>query len=141
MPTGDGPTNPAGYLCRHLAPARRDLQTGSGGGASGSPDDRHPGPCFAHHRLGERSSGIPGRLALSLPPLKWFERVLDLGVDLASLTPAILIASSTLPGPPLRDPADRIIATTARDGGYRLMTRDQPLLDFAADGQVAAIAC
>ena len=82
-----------------------------------------------------------GRLALSLPPLKWFERVLDLGVDLASLTPAILIASSTLPGPPLRDPADRIIATTARDGGYRLMTRDQPLLDFAADGQVAAIAC
>lgn len=82
-----------------------------------------------------------GRLALSLPPLKWFERVLDLGVDLAVLTPAILIASSTLPGPPLRDPADRIIATTARDGGYRLMTRDQPLLDFAADGQVAAIAC
>lgn len=82
-----------------------------------------------------------GRLALSLPPLKWFERVLDLGVDLASMTPDILIASSQLPGPPLRDPADRIIATTARDGGYRLMTRDRPLLDFAAGGQVAAIPC
>ncbi|WP_339915648.1 type II toxin-antitoxin system VapC family toxin [uncultured Brevundimonas sp.] len=82
-----------------------------------------------------------GRLALSLPPLNWFERVLDLGVDLAALTPDILIASSQLPGPPLRDPADRIIAATARATGCRLMTRDRPLLDFAADGQVEAIAC
>lgn len=82
-----------------------------------------------------------GRLALSLPPLKWFERVLDLGVDLASLSPEILIASSQLPGPPLRDPADRIIAATARATGCRLMTRDRPLLDFAAQGQVEAIPC
>lgn len=82
-----------------------------------------------------------GRLILSLPPLNWFEQVLDLGVDLAPLTPGILIASSQLPGPPLRDPADRIIAATARAMGYRLMTRDRPLLDFAASGQVAAIAC
>jgi len=82
-----------------------------------------------------------GRLVLSLPPLTWFEQVLDLGVDLAPLTPDILIASSQLPGPPLRDPADRIVAATARAMGYRLMTRDRPLLDFAASGQVAAIAC
>ena len=82
-----------------------------------------------------------GRLALSLPPLKWFERVLDLGVDLASLSPDILIASSQLPGPPLRDPADRIIAATARAIGCRLMTRDRQLLDFAAEGQIEAIPC
>lgn len=82
-----------------------------------------------------------GRLALTTPPLKWFQAILDIGIELAALSPEILIASSTLPGPLLRDPADRIIATTARDGGYRLMTRDRPLLDFAADGQVAAIAC
>lgn len=82
-----------------------------------------------------------GRLILSLPPLNWFEQMLDLGVDLAPLTPDILIASSQLPGPLLRDPADRIIAATARAMGYRLMTRDRPLLDFAASGQVAAIAC
>lgn len=81
------------------------------------------------------------RLALNLPPLKWFERVLDLGVDLAPMTPDILIASSQLPGPPLRDPADRIVAATARALGYRLMTRARPLLDFAAAGQVTAIAC
>lgn len=82
-----------------------------------------------------------GRLVLSLPPLNWFEQVLDLGVDLAPMTPDILIASSQLPGPPLRDPADRIVAATSRAMGYRLMTRDRPLLDFAASGQVAAIPC
>ena len=81
------------------------------------------------------------RLALSLPPLRWFEQILELGVDLAPLTPAILISSSELPGPPLRDPADRIIAATARALGCRLMTRDRPLLDFAAQGHISAIAC
>lgn len=82
-----------------------------------------------------------GRLAISLPPLKWFERVLDLGVDLAPLTPEILIASSHLPSPGLRDPADRIVAATARALDCRLMTRDRPLLEFAASGHVTAIAC
>lgn len=82
-----------------------------------------------------------GRLALTMPPLTWFQAVLDTGVELAVMTPAILIASSSLPGPPLRDPADRIIAATARAEGYRLMTRDRPLLDFAASGQAVAIPC
>lgn len=82
-----------------------------------------------------------GRLVLSLPPQTWFQRVLDIGVDLAQLTPDILIASSNLPGPFLRDPADRIIAATARAFNYRLMTRDRPLLTFAASGQVSAIPC
>lgn len=82
-----------------------------------------------------------GRLVLTLPPLTWFDQLLELGVDLAPLTPDILIASSQLPGTPLRDPADRIIAATARAMRYRLITRDRPLLDFAASGQVEAIAC
>ena len=34
-----------------------------------------------------------------------------------------------------------IIAATARAFNYRLMTRDRPLLDFAASGQVSAIPC
>lgn len=82
-----------------------------------------------------------GRLVLSLPPLTWFDQLLELGVDLAPLTPDILIASSQLPGQPLRDPADRIVAATARAMRYRLITRDRPLLEFAASGQVEAIAC
>ena len=81
------------------------------------------------------------RLVLALPPLQWFQSILDLGIDLAVLSPEILVASSQLSGPALRDPADRIIAATARAFGYRLMTRDRPLLTFAASGQVTAIAC
>lgn len=82
-----------------------------------------------------------GRLALTMPPLTWFQTALDAGVELAELSPEILVGSSSLPGPELRDPADRIIAATARRFGYRLMTRDRPLLAFAASGQVAAIPC
>ena len=82
-----------------------------------------------------------GRLALTIPPLQWFDTLLELGIDLAPLSPEILISSSQLPGPALRDPADRIIAATARACGYRLMTRDRPLLDFAAGGHVTAIPC
>lgn len=82
-----------------------------------------------------------GRLRLSIDPLKWFYRNLDRGMALAPLTPSILVASSFLPAADLRDPADRILAATARELGYRLMTRDKPLLTFAANGHMQAIAC
>ena len=82
-----------------------------------------------------------GRLALTMPPLTWFQTALDLGIELADMGPDILIGSSTLPGPELRDPADRIIAATSRICGYRLMTRDQPLLAFSSAGQAMAIPC
>jgi PIN domain nuclease of toxin-antitoxin system len=82
-----------------------------------------------------------GRLRLPFDPRHWFQRILDRGVALAPLSPAILIASSFLPDSGLRDPADKIIAATARAHGYRLMTRDRPLLDFATSGHLQAIAC
>lgn len=82
-----------------------------------------------------------GRLALKMSPAAWFQEILDAGADLAELTPRVLVESSFLPGPSLRDPADRSIAATARAHGYRLMTRDQPLLEYAAAGHVAVIAC
>lgn len=82
-----------------------------------------------------------GRLTLRHDAKDWFQRGLDAGVALAEMPPDVLIRSSFLPPSPLRDPADRIIAATARTYGYRLMTRDQPLLDFGAAGQLEAIAC
>lgn len=82
-----------------------------------------------------------GRVALALPPLSWFEALIEEGVALAPMPPYVLIAASQLPGPPLRDPADRIIAATARAFDYRLMTRDRPLLAFAQAGQATAIPC
>jgi PIN domain nuclease of toxin-antitoxin system len=60
---------------------------------------------------------------------------------LTELTPEVLISSSYLPGSPPRDPADRIIAATARVQGYRLVTRDRLLLDYAEAGHVEALAC
>ena len=83
-----------------------------------------------------------GRLALSAPPLLWFDRVLERsGVTLADQSPAILIDSSFLPGSPPRDPMDRIIVATARRHGLCLVTRDRAILAYAAAGHVSALPC
>lgn len=83
-----------------------------------------------------------GRLHLTLSPEAWFETLLALpGVRLAALTPQLLIASTALPGNPPGDPADRIIAATARLCGYRVITRDSKLLAYAKQGHILATAC
>src|SRR5512144_782226 len=72
-----------------------------------------------------------GRMNLLMPPERWFFRLLQApGLLLAEMPPELLIASSFLPGAPPRDPADRILAATAREYGYVLLTRDRPLLDY-----------
>lgn len=83
-----------------------------------------------------------GRLRLPVSPEAWFERALARPqIRLTDLTVRILIASSSLPGSPPRDPADRILAATARENGYCLMTRDRQLLKYAEQGHVQALAC
>jgi PIN domain nuclease of toxin-antitoxin system len=83
-----------------------------------------------------------GRLALLIKPQLWFQRLSDvLNFRLADMSPELLIASSFLPGAPPRDPADRIIATTAREYGYRLVTRDRLLLAYAEQGHIQAVVC
>lgn len=84
-----------------------------------------------------------GRLRLSAEPVKWWRRLTDTGVRVAPLSPEVLIASSYLPVPneQLRDPADRIIAATARDLDMRIVTRDTVLLNYARAGNIDAIAC
>lgn len=83
-----------------------------------------------------------GRMNLLMPPQHWFSRLLQApGLRLSDMPPALLIASSFLPGTPPRDPADRILAATAREFGYVLVTRDRPLLDYAEQGHMRALAC
>jgi PIN domain nuclease of toxin-antitoxin system len=83
-----------------------------------------------------------GRMNLLMSPQRWFERLLQApGLQLAEMSPDILISSSFLPGTPPRDPADRIFAATAREYGYRLVTRDRPLLEYAREGHIQAFAC
>ncbi|VIO81470.1 Ribonuclease VapC22 [Bradyrhizobium ivorense] len=82
------------------------------------------------------------RLGLSMRPERWFQQLLAVeGVQLAELSPDVLIASSFLPGEPPRDPADRIILATARELGATLITRDRLMLKYGEDGQVSTIAC
>jgi len=83
-----------------------------------------------------------GRLQLTLSADVWFESLLALpGIRLAALTPTVLLASTALPGTPPNDPADCIIAATARIHGHIVITRDKKLLSYAADGHIRAIAC
>jgi PIN domain nuclease of toxin-antitoxin system len=83
-----------------------------------------------------------GRMNLLMTPERWFQRLMQApGLRLAEMSAELLIASSYLPGTPPRDPADRIIATTAREYGYRLITRDRPLLDYAGLGYLQTLVC
>jgi PIN domain nuclease of toxin-antitoxin system len=82
------------------------------------------------------------RLRLALAPEVWFGRLVALpGVRLARMPPELLIASAFLPGMPPRDPADRIIAATARMHDLAIVTRDTELLLYAKAGHIAAIEC
>ena len=82
------------------------------------------------------------RLKLLITPHRWFQRVLEAPhVQLAPMPTDLLIASSFLPGKPPRDPADRIIAATARDHGCTLLTRDRALLDYAEQGHIRVLEC
>jgi PIN domain nuclease of toxin-antitoxin system len=83
-----------------------------------------------------------GRISLPTSPERWFARLLQApSVRLLSLSPQVLIASSYLPGSPPNDPADRIFAAAAREYGYALVTRDRPLLVYAEQGHLYALAC
>ena len=83
-----------------------------------------------------------GRVQLLITPQRWFARLFESrGVQLAEMSPDILITSSFLPGKPPRDPADRIIAATARDLGATLITRDRALLGYGNQGHLSVTGC
>jgi PIN domain nuclease of toxin-antitoxin system len=82
------------------------------------------------------------RLNFQMSPTRWFERaLLAPNVRLADMSADILISSSFLPGVPPRDPADRILAATARDQGFRLVTRDRLLLAYGEQGHLQVLSC
>lgn len=82
-----------------------------------------------------------GRLGLGQDAEQWMAAVLALpGVRLAELSPSIAIASSRLPSVLHGDPADRIIAATARHLDLKLITADQKLLAYGAQGHLRAQA-
>jgi PIN domain nuclease of toxin-antitoxin system len=83
-----------------------------------------------------------GRFKSHHSPQRWFEVLMSTpGAALADLTPSVLMESSFLPGMLEGDPADRIIAATAREYGYTVMTRDRALLDYGQQGYLSVFPC
>ena len=83
-----------------------------------------------------------GRFRSPFTPQRWFEILMSTpGASLAELTPRVLLDASFLPGKFHLDPGDQIIAATAREYGFTVMTRDRALLDYANEGHLSAIAC
>jgi PIN domain nuclease of toxin-antitoxin system len=81
------------------------------------------------------------RVAFDIPCLDWIQQALAPPLRLAPITPEVAVESTRLPEPFHRDPVDRLLTATARIGGLTLMTRDQRILDYAAQGHVRALAC
>jgi PIN domain nuclease of toxin-antitoxin system len=83
-----------------------------------------------------------GRLRSAIRPREYLRRLTSMpGVAVAGLSAEVLLDSSFLPGAPPRDPADRIIAATAREHGYTVMTRDAALIAYAREGHLSAVEC
>ncbi|HXC54823.1 MAG TPA: type II toxin-antitoxin system VapC family toxin [Rhizomicrobium sp.] len=83
-----------------------------------------------------------GRFRSTYPTEGWLKRVTSLpGIALADLPARVLLDSWKLPGKLNRDPADRIIAATAREFGYTVMTRDRAMLSYAKQGHLSAFEC
>lgn len=81
-----------------------------------------------------------GRYRLKVAVEAWFARLLALpGLRLAALDPAILIASTDLPGTPPADPADRMICATAR--ALAVVTRDERIVAYGTSGFVNVVEC
>ncbi|MDX8440801.1 type II toxin-antitoxin system VapC family toxin [Mesorhizobium australafricanum] len=83
-----------------------------------------------------------GRLSLPIAPLDFVERFLErMSAKLSAISPAILIASSNLPGSPHGDPMDRILIATARALDMVFVTRDEPILSYSRNGHLRTLVC
>lgn len=81
-----------------------------------------------------------GRLVLDRDVGEWIHEALTKpGLHLTPLTPEIAVASTRMPGELHGDPADRIIAATARHHGAFLLTDDSLLLEYGKAGHINAI--
>ena len=81
-----------------------------------------------------------GRIRLSRDCLDWVRQALDApGVLLLPLSPEISVASSRLPGKFHGDPADRILAASARLHDLSIVTHDERILAYGAEQYVSVL--
>jgi len=81
------------------------------------------------------------KLDLGLDVQKWVDRALGLrGLHLTPLSPKVAVDSTRLPFEIHQDPADRILAATARHLGATLVTADRLLLQYGERGFFSYLA-
>lgn len=81
-----------------------------------------------------------GRLGLRTPVRDWVRQALEApGIRLVELSPEIALESCQLPGEIHGDPADRILAATARVLNAALITRDERLLAYGQAGHLGVV--
>ncbi len=72
-----------------------------------------------------------GRIAISCNPEDWIAAALDLPkLRLVHLSPILAYRSTILPQPFHDDPADQIIAATAREENATILTKDKNILTY-----------
>lgn len=82
-----------------------------------------------------------GRIVFDVDCTIWVSQALSApGLSLTPLRPDIAVASTRLPGDFHGDPADRIIAATARQSGCTLITADEAILRYAESGHLRVLA-
>ena len=73
-----------------------------------------------------------GRIGISCNPEEWIAEALAMPkLRLVQLTPTIAYRSTSLPQPFHHDPADQIIAATAREENATVLTKDELLQDYS----------
>ena len=78
-----------------------------------------------------------GRIRLAGDCLTWVRSALSApGITLVPLSAEIAVASTRLPGNLHGEPADRILVATARTLDVTLVTKDEAIQRYAADGYV-----
>ncbi len=81
------------------------------------------------------------RISLPIPLDTWFEQSFSqVGITLLQITPRIAVETTFLPESFHGDPADRIIAATARVENLTLCTHDEALLKFGKLGLYRTLA-
>jgi PIN domain nuclease of toxin-antitoxin system len=81
------------------------------------------------------------RLALDRPVRQWLAHAATMpGLQLATITPSVAAECAELPVDFHGDPADRIIAATARSEGLTLVTHDKALIQLARQGHFKVLA-
>lgn len=80
------------------------------------------------------------RLALTMQVDAWVERGLAApGVQQVMLDAAAALLSTTLPGDPPADPADRFLLATAYGDGWTLVTADARIIEYASVQGIAVL--